>query len=759
MMQGSFLCFLLMFSSLSFSSKAQLLKIFDETPEIIRDPATVTKQWEDLERIFKKLMNDGVKLVMPLIMDDMQATNISSTCIKETMHVIGGMRKLKPWAMRFFDSTAKGLDGALSLSLYSYGSYDECVDTVAINERSGKQKGEKMFTGKYCIVRIKPPLPPKRESFRIHEVMTELKSIYEKGTMLSRFAEHAPFLYYVSIQMGLCIPSGCSVDDINQVLSKVADYTHLYLKVKRCEVKEEIKFTPIMIFVISLYSFAGFMVLVGTLIDLYCYYGKTKLTSKTARILLAFSFMTNFRKFVDTSSSSKELSCLNGIRFLSMSWIILCHSYLMSLYRVVSSYEYVLHMAQDWAVQVLLNGFMGVETFFFLGGFLVCYVSSKHVIVGKGNFSVKMYIFHRLWRILPVYIFAILFVFLMQIMGTGPIAYEMLRPLVEGCEENWWTNLLFINNYYVVTETCFPHGWYLAVDMQLYIGALIILLPLFRWRKVGIGIAVTLTVAFMVLCGVLTSLWNLPPTPVVTNPSFERVLSFGTDLYIKPYSHAASYITGILAGYLLAVKPNLKIPTIVQLVGWCTAITFSISIIYGPYEWNTRREPTSWETILYGSCHRFAWTLSVAWMVVCCATGHGGVVNYILSWKMWIPLGRLSFIAYLAHPLVQLAFMAIVRNALAPLHVVGVWLFFGHLMATYGIAFACSMLIESPLLSIEKIILPRPQGEKQNKTPNDVNHSLNIIDVGNGKDADSTENSHIGQPCKGTENPGFVCRL
>lgn len=748
-----------MFSPLPFSTKAQLNKYLDLTPEIIRDPDTVTKQWNDIEKMFKKLVNDGIKMMMPLVTDDMQSTNVSSTCLKQTIQVIAGMKKLKPWAMRFFDSSAKGIDGMISLSLNSYGAYDECIDTTAINERSGKHKGEVMFTGKYCMVRIKPPLPPQKPFYKLREVMDELKGVYEKDTMLSAFAKYAQFLYYVSIRMAICVPSGCSMDDINEVLSRVSDSTHLYMKVKRCEVKEEIKYTPIMIFVISLYSFAGFMVLVGTLIDLYCYYAEKKLSSRTVRVFMTFSFLSNFQKFINTSSSSNELSCLNGIRFLSMSWIILAHGYMSFIHRVLNSYEYALYRMEDPAIQVFFNGFMAVETFFFLGGLLVCYVSAKNVIVRKGNFSVKVFIFHRLWRILPVYIVAILSLYILEIMSTGPIAYETLQPMMDGCQENWWSNVLFVNNYYRVSDMCFPHGWYLTVDMQLYIGCLIILLPLFRWPKVGLGIAVTLMIGSMVSCGVLTYIWDLPPMQLLGNPSFERALSVAEDLYVKPYPHAPSYIIGILVGYILVVKPNIKIPKVVQMVGWCIALVCSLSVIYGPYEWNTLRDPTLLETLFYATFHRFAWTLSVAWMVLCCVTGHGGVVNYILSWKIWVPLGRLSFIAYLAHPLVQLSFLTIMRNTFPPTHALGVWLFFGHLMATYGIAFACSILFESPLLALEKMFLPQQQGGKPSKTENDSNHTLNIIGVVTGKDTGSIVTPQICESCKGRDNSGFICRL
>ncbi|KFM57563.1 hypothetical protein X975_08047, partial [Stegodyphus mimosarum] len=77
-----------------------------------------------------------------------------------------------------------------------------------------------------------------------------------------------------------------------------------------------------------------------------------------------------------------------------------------------------------------------------------------------------------------------------------------------------------------------------------------------------------------------------------------------------------------------------------QIIGWCLAITFSLTALYGATEWNKGSSSTVAEKIAYAGFHRIAWTAGIAWMIISCFTGSGGLVNYILSWKVWIPLGR-----------------------------------------------------------------------------------------------------------------------
>jgi hypothetical protein len=50
----------------------------------------------------------------------------------------------------------------------------------------------------------------------------------------------------------------------------------------------------------------------------------------------AFSMRKNLSKLLETNTDSKQLSCIHGIRFLSVSWIILGHSMLWSNYQIYS---------------------------------------------------------------------------------------------------------------------------------------------------------------------------------------------------------------------------------------------------------------------------------------------------------------------------------------------------------------------------------------------------------------------------------------
>lgn len=749
-MRTTIFCYLLLFSV-----KGQLLRFVDDTPEILKDSLTVTNDWEHLENLLKNLVKSGMKSLMPSVTDGMNNINISSSCFRDTIQLIGGIQKLKTWAIRFLDSTAKSVDGLLSGTFFAFGSYDECIDTVAYNQRSGKNKGEVMFTGKYCTLRIKPSLPKLKRPLKEGEILEELEGFHKKGTILSEMAEFAPVLYSFAYRVGLCIPSGCSEDDVNKMLEPVSNYTRLFMNVNRCEVKEKPNFSTMRIFAMSLYSLAGLLVLLGTLTDTYCYFSKVKPTNTFVRVMLAFSFISNFGKLFNTSTASTSLSCLNGIRFLTMAWIILEHSYLLVLTQVVSGLIYVRPLLRDFAFQVVVLPSVSVDTFFFLGGFLVCYITTKYVKIRKGNLNIAIYIFHRLWRILPALSFIVLYVYIMEMTASGPIANYTFKPFIEGCTNNWWATLTFINNFYDASNLCLPHTWYLAMDMQLYIAALFILIPLFRWPKLGIALALGALALSIVASGIVVYVKNIPPALIINDVNPQKWSAFLTEFYYKPYPHIGPYIIGMLSAYYFAMTPDIKIPQRIQWIGWFCATVFTTSALYGTFEWNGGRDPTILETIFYASFHRIGWALSMAWIVICCGTGHAGVVNHILSWKVWIPLGRLTYMAYLVHFIVLITFVASFRNSLAPVHSVGVWLFFGHLMVTYGVGFAGAMLIESPLMALEKLILPQQSTKDLNENTKENNHA--VEDLQREKRQKNETNETFS--CETVENGTSVCRL
>lgn len=96
-------------------------------------------------------------------------------------------------------------------------------------------------------------------------------------------------------------------------------------------------------------------------------------------------------------------------------------------------------------------------------------------------------------------------------------------------------------------------------------------------------------------------------------------------------------------------------------LGWTIATVLLLSMVFGP----TQKELSRTSAMLYTGLGKTAWSLGVAWYIVACACGRGGIVNRVLSAKCLLPYSRMSYTAYLINPLV---IMFGVMMCEAPIH-------------------------------------------------------------------------------------------
>jgi len=66
-------------------------------------------------------------------------------------------------------------------------------------------------------------------------------------------------------------------------------------------------------------------------------------------------------------------------------------------------------------------------------------------------FNYYLFILVRWLRYTPNLIGVILFYFLLPHFGSGPIFKENIELMYKPCEQFWWRNLLYINNFYDAT--------------------------------------------------------------------------------------------------------------------------------------------------------------------------------------------------------------------------------------------------------------------------------------------------------------------
>ncbi|XP_052816398.1 nose resistant to fluoxetine protein 6-like [Mya arenaria] len=436
---------------------------------------------------------------------------------------------------------------------------------------------------------------------------------------------------------------------------------------------------------------------------------KPKLESRILeKICLAFSAYSNGVKILSTVQGAGSLGALNGIRFLSMAWVILGHTYFFASGVDANLGMYFYDELQNPSFSAVVYASVSVDSFFTLSGVLVAYLTLRELkkVDGVKGLNWFMFYFHRFWRLTPPYMLVIMVgTVLLPYIVSGPFWNGGEFPNMGGCRKYWWTNLIYVNNYVIDDETCMGWSWYLANDMQFYIISPLILLPLFYNVFAGAACGVVFIAASTAAIWVVDVNHEYSAQAALPFAPPPKDANFTKNLYVPSYTRIGPYVLGLFAGYLLyKTSCKLRIPKAINILGWFLSFSLICTVIYSPYTDGQSHMLSIKESAAYFSFHRTGWGLAMSWIIVSCCTGHGGWINELLSWSGFIPLSRLTYCAYLIHPLIMTTFYMCRRELTYFTQFELIYLFLGHMTMTYGLSFIVSLVFEAPMMGLEKAV-------------------------------------------------------
>ena len=125
------------------------------------------------------------------------------------------------------------------------------------------------------------------------------------------------------------------------------------------------------------------------------------------------------------------------------------------------------------------------------------------------------------------------------------------------------------------------------------------------------------------------------------------VMNYFDFLYMKPYCRIQAYVIGLITGYCvhLYMRQKYTLSKYWVLVGWSLAACFLLGPLYGSYHVKS----TNLSAAIYNSLSRISWSIGLS-LIIYLSIVDGGLVDKLLSWSLWVPLSRLTFAAYLIHP-------------------------------------------------------------------------------------------------------------
>ncbi|XP_069121441.1 nose resistant to fluoxetine protein 6-like [Argopecten irradians] len=698
--------------------------------------STLTDRWGTfLERI---------QIVDAVIAWAKENDTVSEECTDALGLLLNGLGAEELWALEFLNAMGKPPSGVLQFDLVWPGQYDQCVDISAMVNDTDLNKMVDI-QGKYYRLEIHLDLNLPPNMF----VETPLLAIYLKDFTL-----------------GVCVPSQCSNNDVigvsaaaNAVLNPILPGVLKNATIQGVDNPHSAVFEarPETIVALVIASFLAFFLLTGTLYDLlinqpsiaadtdqsdsiehkshvntnaqdlnatlvsYSESNESELLSDgkelitvtirhkirsygtIGQFLMGFSMYTNGYKILSTETTAGQVKAVNGIRVLSLGWVILGHTYYFT-----SSLCKNLVVAQKWAprwtFQAVLSALFSVDSFFLLSGMLGTYLTLKEMQKKNGKINWLIYYFHRFWRLTPAYMLVLLmYIGLFQYWGDGPF-WPQFAPGYDICVKHWWRNLLYIQNFFSVTEQCIGWSWYLANDMQFFIITPLILIPLYRKPVAGYIIIGILMMEQFLFRGLISVYYGFK----MNIPDPQHQLDWFNEMYQRPYSRISPYLIGIVTGHVLwKTDRKVQMSKLTILIGWTVSLTCVTSVVYGTLEENKGHLNSLQVDGVYNALSKTAWSLGLAWIVFACNTGYGGIITQFLSSPLWGPFGRLTYCAYLIHPIMMYAFILNQRYPIYFTDVNMIYMFLGHWLMSYGLAFFVSLAFEAPMIGLEKAIFQR----------------------------------------------------
>ncbi|XP_071536043.1 nose resistant to fluoxetine protein 6-like isoform X2 [Panulirus ornatus] len=553
------------------------------------------------------------------------SSSSSDSCTSDVQVVLMAIMNEERWALKMVDSWGKLPDGVLDGNTQAFGSLDECLSIHV------EPEGSNHFKGQYCLVSLKT-LPGNETEEEVYETDARPRILTSMGSASQMLAMSS---------YGTCLPSTCTGEQLAESLEVVLEPQGLNVSFVMCQTDAPPTLDynagdVIMIVVLTLLCLTA---VAATVVDVWIINtDQQDLRNGRLKYLLVFSIYTNLTKMfrINTSKNKEVISCLHGMRVMSMTWVVWCHQYLITISVTANKHTAInKYLQNSWMNQIILNAFPSVDSFFFMSGLLVAYGLTKE-FERKKRFNPLVYYVHRFIRLSPPILLLSGFLAVFSpLLVRGVLAPSSDAPgsLSYLCRRYWWIDGLFITNYFfngVNMKSCLPVCWYTAVDFQLFLVTPLIFLPLLYRRKPGAVWLGCVTLLSVMIPAIITGVNHLPPTQVTNAPPsmMEDEMKL---VYTKPWCRAPPYLMGMWLGYILWTcreKVTLKKWQVVG--GWCAAIAMALAVIFGLQDYNTFSDQVlpydPVVSILYSGLHRLAWGAALLWVVFACHNGYGASV-------------------------------------------------------------------------------------------------------------------------------------
>lgn len=609
------------------------------------------------------------------------------------------------------------------------GSYRGCVD-LTIKADSERQA---INGTNYCLFAFRPVVPSRKQFHRIVEQEAEaLRNQFNERDYFHRLAEEAQYFHYVYIKTGVCVPNACVAQDMQQVANLLARHFVMEAGPVKCFTRGtmqgdnndttnflKIENEPVQVYidrspnrkqwVSSLVVGAFFsMVALATflhMLDLYLPYSVPNYLWGKTSLMHYFSAIANAKVFLNTNQRPNEIRCLHIMRTVIMIWIMILHTMQYNDWSQFTRVFETVRLLEMPFWHALFNGAPLVDFFFLMSGLLASYTS----MVSTRHFSMSTSLINRYLRLTPQALLVSLLYIILPLIGDSPFWYDVTHQYGKYCERNWWVNILHLQAFYKKGEICNLVGWWISVDMFLFILALCVLKLIFERKAKQANFFSFLIVLLSVGH---SAVWHYTDRLLPQNHSLAPQINENWTRYVNsyfwsPYPHAFSFFLGFWLGTVIATNKYKK-----QIIDWypvCKALCLATFVIINAIFYSWSYESITFDNQILSTSYQILsmiiWSIWFGWIVVASHYGCMPTIDKISNSTIVILLSKASFIIYLSHMLVFRYFYG-TRNVIIEISTMTmIYIMLGNIVVSIVFGTFLSITSEVTFMKLQKIIV------------------------------------------------------
>ncbi|KAM7346792.1 nose resistant to fluoxetine protein 6-like isoform 2-T2 [Cochliomyia hominivorax] len=438
-------------------------------------------------------------------------------------------------------------------------------------------------------------------------------------------------------------------------------------------------------------------------------------------IFKSFSPQRTFSILLAPDTYDVQFPVFHVLKIAATFMLYLCLKFLMIGHMPIINRDQLVRTL-DHPLSVLIRSPMiYADILLLISGFLSAYQLSEEM-EQKSYIHLLKRLGSKVSRYLPtVYLLICFQTWILPYLSSGPLWTNIIGQNSRLCDDQWWRNLLSLQNAIDFEETCSPSTIQLALEVQLYILGPLIVWLFYTDADAGFFVYGALHAMSVAARFSRTNKEHLSMTLFhgINVSKFYRTANI---LYSSPISRATTYLLGIGAGIFQKTNQGIidLTPEMIP-IGWILACLGIFWCLWSPSAgMRTDFIYTSADAASYASWCPLVFGLSLCWFIFMFPKSENSIIRFLLSSRPILIISRLVLPMQLVMYIVVLYNTAEIKesNKFHLTNLINVQEIFQIFVGTLLVAF----LIDVPSqnirrLLINRIFIERPHHETEEQEP------------------------------------------